>query len=126
MWACSKCGKEIHDGFESCWNCGKPKDGSAPAEQQTSEESQGAAPDQVKQGVNTYLTEAILVTLFCCWPLGIVAIVFAAQAKGKLDAGDYTGAAEVAQKAKSWCMVSLVLGLVAIVIYAIGIIAQKM
>jgi len=36
--------------------------------------------------------QAILCTLFCCLPFGIVAIVFAAQVDGKLAAGDYNGA----------------------------------
>lgn len=82
--------KEIHDGFDSCWNCGTSRDDSAPAE--PFEDVREGVPSQTSPGISTYLTEAILVTLFCCWPLGIVAIVYAAQAKGKLDAGDYAGA----------------------------------
>ena len=39
-----------------------------------------------------YLVWAILTTLFCCLPLGIVSIVFAAQVDGKLASGDYAGA----------------------------------
>ena len=37
--------------------------------------------------VPNHLVWAILSTLFCCLPLGIVSIVFAAQVNGKLAAG---------------------------------------
>ena len=36
-----------------------------------------------------YLVWAILSTLFCCLPLGIVSIVFSSQVNSKLTAGDY-------------------------------------
>ena len=42
--------------------------------------------------VPNHLVWAILSTLFCCLPLGIVSIVFAAQVNGKLAAGDVAGA----------------------------------
>lgn len=35
----------------------------------------------------TYLAPAILTTIFCCLPFGIVSIVYAAQVNGKLAAG---------------------------------------
>ena len=49
---------------------------------------------------------AILTTLFCCLPFGIVAIVYAAQVDGKIRQGDYAGALESSHKAKVWCWVS--------------------
>ena len=72
-----------------------------------------------------YLVQAILVTLFCCLPFGIVAIVFAAQVNGKLASGDYAGAQQTSNQAKMWCWISFGLGLLLIVGYfvlvAIGI-----
>lgn len=59
----------------------------------------------------TYLAQAILVTLFCCQPFGIVAIVYAAQVNSKLTAGDHAGAADSSAKAKMWCWVAFGLGL---------------
>ena len=53
--------------------------------------------------VPNYLAQAILVTLFCCLPLGIPAIVYAAQVNSKLQAGDYEGAVAASQKAKQFC-----------------------
>jgi hypothetical protein len=68
--------------------------------------------------VPTYLAPAILTTLFCCTPGGIVAIVFAAQVPGKLASGDYEGAVRASNTAKLWCWLSFGswLALVAIVI----------
>ena len=68
--------------------------------------------------INNYLAPAILCTLFCCLPLGIVAIVNAAQVNSKLAAGDYEGAEASAQQAKTWCWVSFGIGLAVGVIYA--------
>jgi hypothetical protein len=56
--------------------------------------------------INSYLVPAILCTLFCCPPFGIVAIVYAAQVSGKLAGGDYAGAEDSANKARIWCWVS--------------------
>ncbi len=67
--------------------------------------------------INNYLVPAILCTLFCCLPFGIVAIVQAAQVNGKLAAGDYQGAEASANQAKTWCAVSFGLGLVGGLIY---------
>ena len=58
------------------------------------------------------LVWAILTTVCCgCMPLGVVAIVFAAQVDGKYAAGDYHGAVDSANKAKTWCWVSFGLGI---------------
>jgi hypothetical protein len=66
--------------------------------------------------VPSYLTQSILVTIFCCLPLGIAAIVSSAQVNSKLSAGDYEGAMEASQKAKKWGWVAFFLGLAAGVI----------
>ena len=66
---------------------------------------------------DNYLVWAILSTLFCCVPTGIVAIVFAAQVDSKWTAGDYQGAQESSEKAKLWSWVSLGLGLAFILGY---------
>jgi hypothetical protein len=67
--------------------------------------------------VPNYLVQAILVTLFCCLPFGIVAIVFAAQVNGKLAAGDHAGAVQTSNQAKMWCWISFGIGLVVVVAY---------
>ncbi len=70
------------------------------------------------------LVWAILSTLFCCLPLGIVSIVFAAQVNGKLAAGDVQGAQEASDKAKKWAMWSAILGASVAVLYLIFIFAM--
>ncbi len=61
--------------------------------------------------VPTYLTPSILVTLFCCLPVGIAAIIQAAQVNSKLQIGDYEGAVAASSKAKKLCWWSFGLGL---------------
>ncbi|MGG6344479.1 CD225/dispanin family protein [Stenotrophomonas indicatrix] len=69
------------------------------------------------------LVWAILSTLFCCLPAGIVSIVYAAQVNGKLAAGDLAGARDSADKAKKWAMWSAIAAVVVMVLYFIVIMA---
>ena len=62
--------------------------------------------------IPNYLVQAILVTLCCCLPGGIVAIVYAAQVNSKQTAGDIAGAQESSNKAKMWCWISFGVGIV--------------
>lgn len=75
--------------------------------------------------VPNYLTRAILVTIFCCLPFGIPAIVYASQVNGKLQAGDSAGAQESSRKARLWCWwsVSSYLGLIAIYAAVMGVLS---
>ena len=70
-----------------------------------------------------YLVWAILTTLFCCLPFGIVSIVYAAQVSGKWSSGDYAGAQASSDNAKRWAIISAVVGVVAIVIYTVLVVA---
>ena len=74
--------------------------------------------------VPNHLGWAIASTLLCCWPAGIVSIIFAAQVNGKLASGDYAGAVDASNKAKTWAWVSFGGGLVAVVLYVIAIAAS--
>jgi t-SNARE complex subunit (syntaxin) len=71
------------------------------------------------QNVPNYLPQAILTTLFCCLPFGIVAIVYAAQVNTKLAAGDYEGAISSSKNARLWCWLSFGCGLAVILIYIV-------
>lgn len=55
------------------------------------------------------LVWAILTTLFCCLPLGIVSIVYATQVDGLRAAGDIAGARVAADKARFWAILSALL-----------------
>ena len=74
----------------------------------------GAKPDN-------YLVWAILSTLFCCLPLGVASIVFAAQVDSKYNAGDYAGAQASSEKAKNFAIAAAAVGVVIGVIYAIAV-----
>ena len=71
--------------------------------------------------IPSYLAQAILVTIFCCLPFGIVSIVYAAQVNGKVAAGDIAGARDASEKAKTWAWVALGFGLLPVAIATFGI-----
>jgi hypothetical protein len=64
-----------------------------------------------------YLVQAILVTVFCCLPFGIVSIVYAAQVNGKHQGGDHVGAMESSGKAKFWCWMAFGFGLAPMLVW---------
>ena len=61
--------------------------------------------------VPNYLVLAII-TLICCMPLGIVAVVFAARVNGQVQAGDIAGALASSRKAKIFSFIGLGLGII--------------
>ncbi len=62
--------------------------------------------------VPNYLVQSILVTVCCCIPFGIVAIVYATQVNSKLAANDFAGAQSSSRQAKKWCWIGFGIGLV--------------
>lgn len=64
-----------------------------------------------------YLVWAILSTIFCCLPLGIVSIVFAAQVNSKWQMGDIDGAMNSSKNAKTWAWVTFGVGLIVFIVY---------
>lgn len=61
---------------------------------------------------STWLWQSIAATVLCCLPAGIVAIVYAAQAQGAVNTRDYALAREKGDRARTWTLVSIGLGLV--------------
>lgn len=115
---CPNCGTSNLDNATICANCGRPLTGasSPPAASQSytpppPRPSYGSSAPAAGPQPPNYLIQSILVTLCCCLPLGIVAIVFAAQVNSKWAAGDYAGAADASNKAKMFCWIGLGLGL---------------
>lgn len=64
-----------------------------------------------------YLVFAILSTILCCLPAGVVSIVFAAKVNTLYAEGKYDEAVSASKKAKTWAIVSLVLALVFWILY---------
>jgi hypothetical protein len=67
--------------------------------------------------IPTYLWQSIVVTLLCCLPAGIVAIINATRVSSRQQLGDIQGALDASRRAKTWCIVSLVVGLIASAVY---------
>jgi hypothetical protein len=63
-----------------------------------------------------HLVWAILATVLCFWPLGIASIVFSTQVNSKWAMGDAEGAQASSHKAKTFAIVTAVVGLFADVI----------
>jgi hypothetical protein len=79
-------------------------------------------PDVKPPKPDNYLVWAIITTLLCCLPLGIVAIIFAAQVDGKYHSGDYQGARNASDKARLFSIISAVSGVVVAVVYIIVVV----
>ena len=71
--------------------------------------------------VPNYLVPAII-SLFCCLPIGIVGVIFAAQVNGKVAAGDTAGALDAAKKAKMFSFIAIGLGILGIVGYVLFVV----
>jgi hypothetical protein len=64
----------------------------------------------VNQKPNNYLVWSILVTIVCCWPVGIAAIVNAAKVDGAWSRGDYAGAQKYSANAKKFTIITAAIG----------------
>jgi hypothetical protein len=104
---CGRCGAENPEGSRYCQRCGCPI-GDRPS------------PPGAPQNVPNYLVPAILVTLCCCLPFGIVALVYSASVNSRLIAGDYEGALRASRAAAGWCWAAFISGLLLIVM-ALGL-----
>ena len=71
------------------------------------------------QQPSTNLVWAILVTVFCCLPLGIVSIVKSTQVSGLWAQGQYAQAQAAADDAKKWAVWGAIAGVVVYIIVVI-------
>lgn len=103
---CTSCGNQLPDGATTCPNCGRAVGYATPMVTASPLAMAPAAP------INNYLVLAILVTLCCCLPGGVVAIIYAAQVNTKLQTGDVGGAEAAANNAKMWCWIAFGAGVI--------------
>ena len=68
-------------------------------------------PNQNPQNIPNYLWQSIVVTIVCCLPLGIPAIVYATRVNSYLLQGNTAAAAEASGKAKMWCWIAVAVGI---------------
>lgn len=104
---CPQCGASNADNAAVCVQCGRILQAAVPA---PAIQTPGVVMPPAAN-IPNYLVFAILMTVLCCPPTGIPAIVYAAQVNGKLQAGDLAGAKAASDNAKMWCWISLGVGL---------------
>lgn len=56
--------------------------------------------------IPNYLWQSIAVTLLCCIPFGVVAIVYATKVDGLVARGDIAGAMDASKSARMWVNIS--------------------
>ncbi|KAJ8049849.1 Proline rich transmembrane protein 1B [Holothuria leucospilota] len=66
-----------------------------------------------------YMAYAIIVTLFCCLPFGIIAIMRSSSVRSRFASGDYEGARRSSLSAKKWSNAGLICGTIGEIIIAI-------
>lgn len=97
---CTNCGQPRPDDAATCPNCNLPI--RRPAQL-------AGAPVKIPN----YLMQSVLVTLCCCLPLGVVAIVNSAQVDSRVAAGDIAGAQQASKNAKMFAWLGVAGGIVA-------------
>jgi heme/copper-type cytochrome/quinol oxidase subunit 2 len=58
-----------------------------------------------------------IISIFCCWPLAIPAIIFATQVQSKWAMGDFAGAQDSANKARTFSLIAIILGVTWVVLW---------
>jgi hypothetical protein len=72
-------------------------------------------PAQLQYPPRTYLLFSVLVTIFCFPPTGFVALVNALRVNSLWKAQEHDKARKASRRARNWGLVSLAVGIVAIV-----------
>jgi len=98
MNTCTKCGETSHAEAHTCKHCGT--------------RLHKKTVDKLKQMPSTYLWQSVLVTILCCLPLGIPAIIYAAQVENRWRNGDIDGALRSSKNARNFAFFAFVIGLI--------------
>ena len=77
--------------------------------QQANQQPQQGAPAEPCPPTN--LVWAIITTLLCCLPAGIVGIFYAIKVQNKYREGDIEGAKRASETGAWWCIASIILGI---------------
>src|SRR5882757_1770522 len=72
---------------------------------------------------DNYLVWAILCTVLCCLPFGIVSIVYSTKVSGLWAQGQYGEAQAAAANAKKWAIIGAIVGPIVSVIFVVIYIA---
>lgn len=109
-----------------CPNCGTTNDANAwkcvQCQAVLQEAPAAGGPPEV---IPNYLWQAIVCTACCCIPLGIPAIIYAAQVNTKVAQGDIVGARASSKNARMWCWIALGAGIASTIAgVAVGLISS--
>ena len=119
MKYCSNCGEQNFDNARFCVKCGCEINAPVtptPTINTTSSENTFQNSEQMP---TTYLWQSILVTILCCLPLGIPAIVYASKVDNLFLRGDIVGAERASRTARSFCIWGLLTALILLLFYVI-------
>lgn len=139
---CKKCGAKIPEGSRFCPKCGtnipvgestgqKTTTGTDTQKMYSSCQSTESTEQRSNPGTseskplsrpNNYLLWAILVTIFCCLPFGVVGIVYALKVDSAWDEGLYGTAGEYSKKARNWTLWGAIISVLIYVIYFVVIV----
>lgn len=112
---CKKCGAEIAEGATFCHKCGTNLNPVTEPEK----------PRCDKPG--SHLILAILVTICCCIPFGIISILYGSKVEGAWAGGRYEEAVRCSKLAKRWAIwgifINIILWIAYIALLAFGIVA---
>ncbi|XP_077140838.1 proline rich transmembrane protein 1B isoform X1 [Ranitomeya variabilis] len=75
-----------------------------------SDSSLGMPPPQPETRTKDYMVESVLVTFFCCFLTGIIAVVYSHETRSALSRGDILQAQESSRRARSLVLFSLLFG----------------
>lgn len=66
---------------------------------------------------NSYLALAIISTILCCLPIGIVSIIYATKVNSLYEDGNYNEANNASKNAKIWGLVSVGIAVIGWLLY---------
>lgn len=68
---------------------------------------------------NNWLWQSIVATILCCLPFGVVGIIYATKVDSLYYKGKYVESERMAQRAKTWTILSVIAALAYLVLWGI-------
>ena len=127
---CTQCGQQLPENSRFCTNCGAPVPDEPQQAYSQPEPQPTPQPEYVQPATNpqptgpkptSYLVLAILSTIFCCLPFGIVSIVMASKVDNLWNAGRYMESQDASRKARNWAIAAILTSVVIAIIYIVFI-----
>jgi len=113
MKQCDSCGTQNSDEAAFCPTCGRPMEASsARMESVVFSNGRASVNEAIPKKIESHLVKAIIATVCCCIPFGIVAIVYAAQVGPKLIVNDTDAALEASKKSDLWSNLAIGMGII--------------